>query len=169
MPRKKPAIGKREQKRLCRQNIRRELESRGLVCNDLTAGSINYTVARYPQEENQIVAAIYGSIKGCASIWLKEAAFKQVMHQLPSDTIVEDVALFRRGFQWAVHFDHQDSPLIQHCVDAAMTAGNARLTKTMQRRADDERRAATRAEREAKMAERKRDWQQLDDIDAPDL
>ena len=145
-------------KRMCRTNIRDALESKGLKCEDMTAGSIKYTVARYPHEENQIVAAIYGSIKGCASLWMKEAAFAQIKESLPDDTIVEDVALFRRGFQWAVHFESHLDDRIELCVAASIDAGNIRLKKTETRRADDVRREQNRAEREAKMAERKRDW-----------
>ena len=145
-------------KKMCRTNIQMSLESKGLQCEDMTAGSIKYTVARYPHEENQIVAAIYGSIKGCASLWMKEAAFAQIKESLPADTIVEDVALFRRGFQWAVHFESHTDERIELCVNASISAGNVRLKKTELRRADDVRRDESRAERETKMAERKRDW-----------
>jgi len=159
MPRKKPAIGKRELKRMTRTKIQSELEAHGLECENMKAGSIEYTVARFDGEPNQIVAAIYGSIKGCASLWMKESAFQQVKPiLLKHDAVVEDVAMFRRGFQWAVHFDKPDSQLIMPCVEATVNAGRERLNKTITRRKADERRATERVAREAKMAERKRDW-----------
>ena len=143
---------------MTRENLKAKLLEHGLECEDMQAGSITYTVARFPHEPNQIVAAIYGSIKGCASLWMKEAAFQEAKPNLPSDTVVEDVAMFRRGFQWAVHFDAPTSELIPVCVSATVSAGTNRLNKTLKRRADDDRRAAEREVRQAKMAERKRDW-----------
>ena len=161
MPRKRPAIGKRELKRMTRQKIQEELESHGLECEDLTAGSIKYTVARFKGEPNQIVAAIYGSIKDCASIWVKEAAFQELKPDLLKDfpeTTIEDVSLFRRGFQWSVHVKSPTDPLIQKVIGSAVVHGQERLNKTLKRRSEDARREAARAEREAAMAERKRDW-----------
>ena len=161
MPRKRPAIGKRELKRMTRQKIQEELESHGLECEDLTAGSIKYTVARFKGEPNQIVAAIYGSIKDCASIWVKEAAFQELKPDLLKDfpeTTIEAVSLFRRGFQWSVHVKSPTDPLIQKVIGSAVIHGQERLNKTLKRRSEDARREEARAEREAAMAERKRDW-----------
>ena len=161
MPRKRPAIGKRELKRMTRQKIQEELESHGLECEDLTAGSIKYTVARFKGEPNQIVAAIYGSIKDCASIWVKEAAFQELKPDLLKDfpeTTIEDVSLCRRGFQWSVHVKSPTDPLIQKVIGSAVVHGQERLNKTLKRRSEDARREEARAEREAAMAERKRDW-----------
>ncbi len=159
MPRKKPLIGKRELKRMTRTRIQSELEAHGLECENMKAGSIEYTVARFNGEPNQIVAAIYGSIKGCASLWMKESAFQIAKPTLlKHDAVVEDVAMFRRGFQWAVHFDKPDSNLILPCVEATVNAGRERLNKTIARRTEDKRRESERVAREAKMAERKRDW-----------
>ena len=161
MPRKRPAIGKRELKRMTRQKIQEELESHGLECEDLTAGSIKYTVARFKGEPNQIVAAIYGSIKDCASIWVKEAAFQELKPDLLKDfpeTTIEDVSLFRRGFQWSVHVKSPTDPLIQKVIGSAVVHGQERLNKTLKRRSEDARREEARAEREAAMAERKCDW-----------
>jgi len=161
MPRKRPAILKRELKRMTRARIQKELEAHGLECEEMTAGSIKYTVARFMNEPNQIVAAIYGSIKDCASIWVKEAAFQELKPELLSshpEATVEDVSLFRRGFQWSVHIKSPDDPLIMKVIDKAVLHGQDRLNKTIKRRAEDTRREQARAEREAAMAERKRDW-----------
>lgn len=133
----------------------------GLECENLKAGSINYTVARFKDEPNQIVAAIYGSIKDCASIWLKEAAFQELKPELlasHSEHTIEDVSLFRRGFQWSVHIKSPDDPLIMKVVDKAVLHGQARLNKTVKRREEDLRRDNARQIREAEMAERKKDW-----------
>lgn len=161
MPRKRPAIGKRELKRMTRDRIQEELVAHGLECENLKAGSINYTVARFKDEPNQIVAAIYGSIKDCASIWLKEAAFQELKPELlasHSEHTIEDVSLFRRGFQWSVHIKSPDDPLIMKVVDKAVLHGQARLNKTVKRREEDLRRDNARQIREAEMAERKKDW-----------
>ena len=161
MPRKRPAIGKRQLKKMTRQAIQDRLESLGLECENLKAGSITYTVARFKGEPNQIVAAIYGSIKDCASIWVKEAAFQDIKPELLRDfpeATVEDVSLFRRGFQWSVHIKSPTDPLIEKVIDSAVVHGQERLNKTLKRRTEDARREQARAEREAAMAERKRDW-----------
>lgn len=161
MPRKRPAIGKRELKRMTRDRIQEELVAHGLECENLKAGSINYTVARFKDEPNQIVAAIYGSIKDCASIWLKEAAFQELKPELlasHSEHTIEDVSLFRRGFQWSVHIKSPEDPLIMKVVDKAVLHGQARLNKTVKRREEDLRRDNARQIREAEMAERKKDW-----------
>ena len=161
MPRKRPAIGKRQLKKMTRQAIQDKLESLGLECEDLKAGSINYTVARFKGEPNQIVAAIYGSIRDCASIWVKEAAFQSIKGELLTnhpEATIEDVSLFRRGFQWSVHVKSPTDPLIEKVITSAVHHGQARLDKTLKRRAEDARREQARAEREAAMAERKRDW-----------
>ena len=148
---------------MTRQAIQDRLESFGLECEDLKAGSINYTVARFKGEPNQIVAAIYGSIRDCASIWVKEAAFQDIKPELLRDfpeATVEDVSLFRRGFQWSVHIKSPTDPLIEKVIDSAVIHGQHRLNKTIKRRHEDARREQARAEREAAMAERKRDWKE---------
>ena len=165
MPRKRPAIGKRQLKKMTRDRIKREFTTAGLIVEEQTAGSITYQVVKFADEANQVVAAIYGSLNGCASLWMKESAFALVKDVLPAETQVEDVEPFRRGFQWAIHFDHPESELITVAIEAAINAGKDRLTKTLIRRADDERRESDRAERAARKAETRRDWRTHDVVD----
>lgn len=162
MPRKKTGPGKRALKKMTRERLIREFTDAGMIVEDAQAGSITYQTVKFSGEDKQVVAAIYGSLNGCASLWMKENAFALVKAGLPEDTVVEDVDPFRRGFQWAVHFNSPEDQNITPCVEATIEAGRVRLTKTLKRRAEDERRAATRAEREAKKAETRRDWREVD-------
>jgi len=143
---------------MTRDRIKREFADAGLIVEEQTAGSITYQVVKFADEGNQVVAAIYGSLNGCASLWLKESAFGHIKDSLPAETQVEDVEPFRRGFQWAIHFDSPDSELITPAIQAAIAAGKDRLTKTLIRRADDDRRADERQIRAKKKAETRRDW-----------
>ena len=91
-------------------------------------------------------------------MWVKESAWDLIKDDLDPDEVrVEDVVMFGRGFQWAIHFDHPDDPLIDKAVEASVEAGKERWERAQKRRADDKRRAEARAERDAKMAERRRD------------
>ena len=107
---------------------------------------------------NQRIAAIYGSLGGGASLWMKQAAWELLKpHCDPETTRVEDVSDFRRGFQWAIHFDDPSDSLIPEATSACMISGADRWAKTLKRREDDARRAKARAEREAKRAATKKD------------
>lgn len=106
----------------------------------------------------QRIAAIYGSLGGGASLWVKQAAWEQIrMVCDPETTRVEDVSDFRRGFQWAIHFNDPSDSMIPTAVAACISTGQTRWEKTLKRRADDARRAEARAEREAKRAATKKD------------
>lgn len=156
MPAPKP-IGKRENKRQTKAALLTALEDRGLKIEEMAAGSVTYHVARWP-DENQIICAIYGSLRHAASVWVKEAAFDILKPDLPDDAVVEDVAPFRRGFQWSVHFSGPWDELIKPTLDACVEAAENRLERTLERRKQDEVREAKRKAREAARAASKRDW-----------
>ena len=138
-----------------RKRIRGLFEASGCTVESKQAGN-HYLAVSLP-DSNQRIAAIYGSLGGAASLWLKEAAWTLLRpHTNPKRDRVEDVRDFRRGFQWAIHFDDPNAALIEKSVEVCIEAGTARWTKTQQRRAEDERRAKAVAERKAKRASTKR-------------
>lgn len=153
-------IGKREMKKLTKEAIFNAFLVNGYEVHEMKAGSVVYHTIKHPASvgSNQVVAAVYGSLTKAASLWLKESAFEAVKPHLPLDTMVEDVEPFRRGFQWAIHFEDKDDDVIDIAVEHSIKAAGARLEKTLERQALEEERAKARAEREAKRSETRRDW-----------
>ncbi len=153
-------IGKREMKKLTKDTIFNAYLLNGYEVHEMKAGSVTYHAIKHPAKvgSNQVVAAVYGSLTKAASLWLKESAFQAVKPHLPLDTMVEDVEPFRRGFQWAIHFEDKDDDVIDIAVEHSISAACARLEKTQERQNLEEERAKARAEREAKRAETRRDW-----------
>lgn len=153
-------IGKREMKKLTKERIFEAYRENGYEIQEMRAGSINYHTVKHPENtgSNQVVAAIYGSLTKAASLWLKESAFQAVKPHLPIDTLVEDVEPFRRGFQWAIHFEDKDDDVIQIAVSHSIQAACSRLEKTLERQQLEEQRAEARLERASKRAETRRDW-----------
>lgn len=165
MPRVK-GIGKRQLKKQTKSNIAQSFADKGLTLDkpihveNRKAGSVDYQVVKFLQEEKQAIAAVYGSLHHCAAIWVKEDAFMTIRAILPDDAVVEDVSPFRRGFQWAIHIKSPNSILIPMVVDACVAAGVSRLNKTIERRELEVQRAEKRADREAKKASERRDWRE---------
>ena len=165
-------IGKRELKKQTKANIAQSFADKGLSLDkpihveNRKAGSVDYQVVKFLEEDKQAIAAVYGSLKQCAAIWVKEDAFMTIRAILPEDAVVEDVSPFRRGFQWAIHIKSPNSILIPMIVDACVNAGIVRLTKTIERRELEIERAEKRADREAKKTAERRDWRELDDDSA---
>ncbi len=152
-----PTIDKMTMKAMTRKAIEDAFVARGCTTSQKTAGAVKYTPISFG-ESDQRLAAIYGSKGGAASVWIKEETWTRLRpHVNPDNIRVEDVDLFGRGFQWAVHFDHHDDPLILHLADIAVECGTERWERAKMRREADSRRESIRAEREAEMAERKRD------------
>jgi len=140
-----------------REKIQGLFEAQGCTVEEKTAGN-KYLAVSLP-DSKQRIAAIYGSLGGAASVWLKEAAWDDLRGHIkdPSKHRVEDVGDFRRGFQWAVHFDGPDDPLIHGAVECAVRAGRNRWDKTQHRRAEDARRTKAAAERKVQRDANKRD------------
>ena len=163
MPRVK-GTGKRELKKQTKANIAQAFQDTG-IRRDMPihvelkkAGSVDYQVVKFLGEDRQAVAAIYGSLKYCAAIWVKEDAFMRIKAMLPDDATVEDVSPFRRGFQWAIHIKSPSSVLISMIAEACTQAGADRLSRTQDRRELEASRAEKREARETKKAEERRDW-----------
>jgi len=147
---------KAEIKAMTKTAIMNAFTAHDCVGDDKRAGAVKYTAISL-NGSYQRIAAIYGSAGGGASIWIKEDAWEIIKPNVsPDDIRIEDVDLTKRGFQWAIHFDDPNDNLIQTVVDACVDVGKVRWDRAQKRRADDARRAKVRAEREARMAERKR-------------
>jgi len=151
------AIPKMKLKQLTRESILDSFLLRGCTVENKKSGAVKYSAISL-DDSDQRLAAVYGSRGGAAALWVKESAWDLIKDDLDPDEVrVEDVVMFGRGFQWAIHFDHPDDPLIDKAVEASVEAGKERWERAQKRRADDKRRAEARAERDAKMAERRRD------------
>lgn len=153
------ALSKNEIKRLTKEACVRAFAERGCVADPKKAGTMKYVPISI-SGSTQRIAAIYGSRGGGASIWIKEEVFAMIRNQLDPDQVkVEDVDLFKRGFQWAIHFDGPSDPVIQSVAQAAVDHGQERWERAVKRKADDARRAETRKEREAeRKAKRRNPW-----------
>ena len=150
------ATSKNDLKREIRTRISELFESHDCTIEEKKAGQTYLAVSL--KDSTQRIGAIYGSLGGGASLWMKQAAWDVLKGYTDRDNDrVEDVSDFRRGFQWAIHFDDPDDPLVGMAVSACVQSGQARWEKTLKRRADDARRAKARAEREAKRAANKKD------------
>jgi len=147
---------KAEIKAMTKTAIMSAFHAHDCVGDDKRAGAVKYTAISL-DGSYQRIAAIYGSAGGGASIWIKEDAWSIIRPTVSAGDIrIDDVDLTKRGFQWAIHFDNPNDPVIQVVVDACVDVGKVRWDRAQKRRADDARRAEARVEREARMAERKR-------------
>ena len=150
-------LSKNELKRITKAACVQAFAIQDCIADEKTAGTMKYTPISLVGS-TQRIAAIYGSRGGGASIWVKEEVFALVRSELnPNTTRVEDVNSFNRGFQWAIHFDSPDDPVIQVVAEAAVEHGKERWARAIKRRKDDDRRALTRADREAERKLKKRD------------
>tara|TARA_R110002050_G_scaffold7274_8_gene28472 strand:+ start:3709 stop:4188 length:480 start_codon:yes stop_codon:yes gene_type:complete len=138
-------------------------ESLGCDIDERKTGSIKYHAISIGGSDQRI-AAIYGSLGGAASLWIKKDAWDLVAPNLDrASTRVEDVDLFRRGFQWAVHFHDQYDNALEPVVQASFEAGQTRWNRALKRRADDARRMKVRADKKAEMDAKRNDaWENIE-------
>jgi|TARA_Y100001973_G_C5203848_1_gene339870 hypothetical protein len=151
-------MGKREAKRVTKDKLNGLFAEQGCELVERSAGAVNYMGVRV-QDSKQNCAAIYGSKNRACSVWMKEDAFdalKAAGVLNPEVQVVEDVSMFRRGFQWSVHVNGPEDPIIPHIVEVCVSAGIERWTKTSARKEIEARRDSERADREARMAEKRR-------------
>ena len=147
-------------KKLTKEAIFNAFLVRGYEVHEMSAGSVNYHTIKHQSDKNttQVVAAVYGSLTKAASLWVKESTFQSLKPNLPSDALVEDVEPFRRGFQWAIHFENNADELIDLSVDHAVVTAESRLAKTHERRLLEERRSKEATARKEARKETRRDW-----------
>jgi len=156
---KQGKLSKNEIKQATRSLIRTLFEAAKCEIHEKAAGSVNYEAVAIAGSDQRI-AAIYGSRGGACALWVKDATWtrlKQIHGEDARDMRVQDVSMFARGFQWAIHFDGPDDQWIPSVIAATVTEGTARWEKALDRRATEKRRADERELREAKMAAKRRD------------
>ena len=149
-------IGKRAMKRMTKELLKEKFTSSGCGLVERSAGAVNYIGVQVGEGQN--CAAIYGSKNRACSVWVKEDAFELLKDKLGKDThVVEDVSMFRRGFQWSIHVNDVNDPIIEDLVNVCIETGSTRFEKTSARRDLEARRASERGERKAKMDAKRRD------------
>tara|TARA_R110000744_G_scaffold1725_1_gene6178 strand:+ start:4799 stop:5278 length:480 start_codon:yes stop_codon:yes gene_type:complete len=155
--------GKAEIKKETKNRIIELFKSENCEIEERRTGSITYHAISIAGSDQRI-AAIYGSLGGAASLWIKKDAWEIVAPTLDKNSVrVEDVDLFRRGFQWAVHFDGRDDVSLEPVVMATVEAGRVRWNRALTRRANDSRRAQVRAEKKAEMDAKRNDaWENIE-------
>jgi hypothetical protein len=151
-----PKIGKRAMKRMTKELIMKRFTDTGCGLVERSAGAVNYIGVQVGEGQN--CAAIYGSKNRACSVWVKEDAFEMLKEKLSAEThVVEDVSMFRRGFQWSIHVNDVNDPIIDALVDVCIETGSARFEKTHARRELEARRASERGARKARMDAKRRD------------
>ena len=162
-----PRIGKREMKRISKSEVSDRFIRIGdeidepIHVEERRAGAVRYNVVKFLSEDNQAIVAVYGSMKHLCAVWVKEDTFATIKPLLPDDAVVEDVAPFRRGFQWAIHIKELNRPLIPVIAKIATNHAIERLEKAKTRREEEKIREQKRAERAKKKAMTHRNWKEL--------
>lgn len=150
---------KNELKAQTRARMVSMFERQGMTVESHSAGAVNYLSVSIP-ESDQNLAAIYGSRGKAASLWMKEPAWILLRSKLTAEqkrTIkVEDVDLFRRGFQWAVHFETPEDEHLAWAIDCCVEAGETRWENKKVRVAKEQAAKKRRLAKEAEMAEKRR-------------
>jgi hypothetical protein len=155
---------KNEIKQETRMMLRTLFTASGCEIHEKQAGSVQYEAIGISGSDQRI-AAIYGSRGGACALWVKDATWMELRKLYPetirniqsTGTRVQDVSMFARGFQWAIHFTGTEDPWIAPAVAATVNQGEIRWDKAVNRRATEQRRADERKDREAKMAEKRKD------------
>jgi hypothetical protein len=157
-------LTKNEIKQKTRSMLRMLFDAQGCEIHEKQAGSVQYEAIGMVGSDQRI-AAIYGSRGGACALWVKDATWQELRKSYPetirniqsSGTRVQDVSMFARGFQWAIHFTGTEDPWIVPVVAATVNQGQIRWNKAVDRRATEQRRADERKDREAEMAEKRKD------------
>ena len=156
-----PKLTKNQVKEKTRERIVNLFEAQSATVESHSAGAVNYLSVSV-MDSDQNCAAVYGSRGKAASLWMKEPAWLLLRKSLTdagigvSDIKVEDVDLFRRGFQWAVHFDSPDDAHLAWAVDCCVQAGEERWARKQERLKKEQAAKVRRLAKEAEMAEKRR-------------
>jgi len=153
-------LNKNQIKRMTREKVKTLFTQEGCQIYQKTAGSVSYETIGL-EGSDQRIGALYGSRGGACALWVKEDAWNLIKESgvinSESQHTVQDVSMFARGFQWAIHFSDCDEPAITDVVKACVATGQIRWDATQDRRAIESRRADERVVREAAMAEKRTD------------
>ncbi len=153
-------LNKNQIKKLTRDKVKMTFTQQGCTVFRKTAGSVSYETIGL-NGSDQRIGALYGSRGGACALWVKEDAWNAIKESgaitHDSEHTVQDVSMFARGYQWAIHFKHHEDPAINTVVMACVSTGKIRWESTKERRAVEERRANERVVRELQMAEKRSD------------
>jgi len=159
MKQKQPS--KNALKQQTRERLTTLFKNAGMTIENHSAGAVNYISVSIPSS-GQNCAAVYGSRGGAASLWMKQDAWELLRDEVNAAGIaeslrIEDVDLFRRGFQWAVHFNSPSDSHLEMAVNACVESGKERWRLTQERWAKEKAALAKRHEKEKEIASRRRD------------
>jgi len=150
-------LSKNELKQATRSILRSLFKQAGCDIHEKAAGSVTYETVGITGSDQRI-AAIYGSRGGACALWVKDATWTRLKENHDCRQMrVQDVSMFARGFQWAIHFDGPDDSWIAPVVASTIIEGTKRWEKALDRRATEKRRSDDRERREAKMAAKRKD------------
>jgi len=140
------------------QHIAEAFRANGCTTLERSAGAVKYMAIRMNEESHQNVAAIYGGLGTPASIWVKDVVFQEIKDVVKeSGNYIDDVKYTHRGFDWRIFIDNPSDPLIDIIVENSVDWGKQAWEKYLVRKEATDLRDSRRAEREARMAEIKRD------------
>jgi hypothetical protein len=145
-------------KQKTQQQIAEAFTAAGCSTLERSAGAVNYVAIRMNDESHQNVAAIYGGQGTPASIWVKDVVFQEIKDIIKdAGNYVDDVKYTHRGFDWRVFIESPTDPLIDVIVETSVDWGTEAWAKYLVRKEAKDLRDSRREEREARMAEIKRD------------
>lgn len=152
-----PPVSRRENKKMVRAAMVAAFGDE-VETQDICTGTVTYTVIRLAGE-NFNIAAIYGSrLPGSQSIWVKEAVWQTLDDELREDLTTVDVALFNRGWQWAIHSADVQDPAFDAIAEAAVAWGRNEKSQRDSRQAEKAERARKREARKAEMDAKRAAW-----------
>lgn len=152
-------LNKNQIKKMTRDLVKKSFQDKGCTIFLKTAGSVSYETVGL-NGSDQRIGALYGSRGGACALWVKEDAWNAIKESgviTPETHTVQDVSMFARGFQWAIHFKDHVDPAIETVITACVATGQIRWEQTQERRAVEIRRANERVVREVNMAEKRSD------------
>jgi len=145
-------------KQKTQQHIVESFHEKGCASLERSAGAVKYVAIRMNEESHQNVAAIYGGLGTAAAIWVKDAVFQEIKDIVKdSGNYVDDVKYTHRGFDWRVFIESPTDPLIDIIVENSVDWGAQAWEKYLVRKEATDLRNSRREEREARMADIKRD------------
>lgn len=140
------------------QHIAEAFHAKGCSTLERSAGAVKYMAVRMNDDSHQNVAAIYGGLGTPASIWVKDAVFQEIKDDVrDAGNYVDDVKYTHRGFDWRIFIESPSDPLLIFIVEESVKWGQQAWDAYLVRKEATDLRDSRRAEREARMAEIKRD------------
>ena len=153
-------IGKQEMKRQTKAKIVSDFETKGFVAVERSAGAVNYVALKPDAESPFVIASVYGDRRGAASIWVKYECFEILKDngsvKADDDRYIKDVSFFKRGMDWQVEIHDLNDDLIPKIIDASVIVRDSILALEAEREAIKADKLAKAAEREERMAAKRK-------------